>query len=170
MAAPGPSNFVARRAVDDLIDFSGETVVPKFMKFFCPTAIGDQDEVFDTLICLRDDIHEENNKLLELNGYVKVMEAGMKVMKGVSCDVAVNVNFLSMMIKIVGNGVLGLWVAESVVQSLLCSFGLNRSLDYMREMVVRVSATLGGMEQLLDNTHVGMCLKAGYVADMDEVE
>ncbi|GKA33209.1 hypothetical protein Tco_0719576, partial [Tanacetum coccineum] len=133
----------------------------------------------------------------------------------------------------VGNGVLGLWVAESVVQSLLCSFGLNRysslacrssmdkmkvvfirarsedasfiglmrelcsglrlsltknrrliaelgalgqrgdefrSLDCMREMVVRDSAMLGVMEQLLTSTHVGMCLKAGYVAAMYEAE
>ncbi|GJU32024.1 hypothetical protein Tco_1175613 [Tanacetum coccineum] len=257
-------------------------------------AMGDQDEVFDTLMCLRDDIHEENNKLLELNGvivqakeriamkeeHVKVMEAGvkfvslvylndgqckdvlvgneyeyhgsylndcMKVMKGVSCDVGMCGGY-------VGNGVLGLWVAESVVQSLLCSFGLNRyiytlsfrfwtmdaflildklteiadssrlqdkikvvfirarsedasfiglmrelcsglrlsltknrqliaelealgqrgdafrSLDYMREMVVRDSATLGVLEQLLTSTHVGMCLKAGYVASMYEAE
>nr|GEW73228.1 hypothetical protein [Tanacetum cinerariifolium] len=69
MAAPGPSNVVARRVVDDLIEFSDETVVPKFMK---------------------DDMRDENLKLLELNdviveaeeriatkeAYVEIMKAG----------------------------------------------------------------------------------------------
>ncbi|GKG57733.1 hypothetical protein Tco_0587331, partial [Tanacetum coccineum] len=34
MAAAGAGNEVARRVTDDLIDFSGETAVPKYMKFF----------------------------------------------------------------------------------------------------------------------------------------
>ncbi|GJR76767.1 hypothetical protein Tco_0089132 [Tanacetum coccineum] len=43
-----------------------------------------------------------------------------------------------------------------------------KSLEYMREMVVRDSATLGVLEQLLASTYLEMRLKAGYVADMDE--
>ncbi|GJU56646.1 hypothetical protein Tco_1234412 [Tanacetum coccineum] len=31
MANPGPQNIVARRVVDDLIAFSGETLVPRYM-------------------------------------------------------------------------------------------------------------------------------------------
>ncbi|GJX17397.1 hypothetical protein Tco_0218229 [Tanacetum coccineum] len=34
MASTGPGNVIARRVTDDLIAFSGETVVPKYMKFF----------------------------------------------------------------------------------------------------------------------------------------
>ncbi|GJV14237.1 hypothetical protein Tco_1359560 [Tanacetum coccineum] len=34
MAASGPANIVARRVTDDLIAFSGETAVPKYMKLF----------------------------------------------------------------------------------------------------------------------------------------
>ncbi|GJV40508.1 hypothetical protein Tco_1418948 [Tanacetum coccineum] len=34
MTAPGSSNLVARRAVDELADFSSETEIPKYMKFF----------------------------------------------------------------------------------------------------------------------------------------
>ncbi|GKA85419.1 hypothetical protein Tco_0807073 [Tanacetum coccineum] len=34
MAAPGPANIVARRVTDDLIVFSGEMAVPRYMKFF----------------------------------------------------------------------------------------------------------------------------------------
>nr|GFB44357.1 hypothetical protein [Tanacetum cinerariifolium] len=44
-----------------------------------------------------------------------------------------------------------------------------RSLDYLREMVVRDSRTLGVLEQLLVGDHVGMRLKDGYVADMQKM-
>ncbi|GJT19463.1 retrovirus-related pol polyprotein from transposon TNT 1-94 [Tanacetum coccineum] len=43
-----------------------------------------------------------------------------------------------------------------------------RSLDHMREIVACDSAKLGVLEQLLDGTHVAICLKDGYVADMEE--
>ncbi|GJV72344.1 hypothetical protein Tco_1492339 [Tanacetum coccineum] len=43
-----------------------------------------------------------------------------------------------------------------------------KPLDYMKEMVCRDSATLGVLEQLLAGTHVGMHLKASYVAEMEE--
>ncbi|GKE48408.1 hypothetical protein Tco_1479666, partial [Tanacetum coccineum] len=45
-----------------------------------------------------------------------------------------------------------------------------KPLDYIKEMVVRDSATLGVLEQLLAATHVGMRLKASYVAEMEETE
>ncbi|GJX21096.1 hypothetical protein Tco_0223773 [Tanacetum coccineum] len=44
------------------------------------------------------------------------------------------------------------------------------TLDYMREIVARDTAKLGVLEQLLACTHVGIPLKAGYVADMEEKE
>ncbi|GJU68795.1 hypothetical protein Tco_1255054 [Tanacetum coccineum] len=34
MASTGPGNVIARRVIDDLIAFSGETAVPKYMNFF----------------------------------------------------------------------------------------------------------------------------------------
>ncbi|GKD81523.1 hypothetical protein Tco_1348362, partial [Tanacetum coccineum] len=34
MASTGPGNVIARRMTDDLIAFSSETDVPKYMKFF----------------------------------------------------------------------------------------------------------------------------------------
>ncbi|GJR51295.1 hypothetical protein Tco_1401816 [Tanacetum coccineum] len=45
-----------------------------------------------------------------------------------------------------------------------------RSLDYLREMVVCNSGTLGVLEQLLAVAHVGMRLKDGYVDDMHQME
>ncbi|GJT04992.1 hypothetical protein Tco_0839454 [Tanacetum coccineum] len=104
MAAPGPSNVIARCVVDDLIEFNGETSVSKTLSFFnaqqiveglhfvnrmrdevqtCRTLIGqlnaliteleameDQGEVFDTLISLREDRRNENDKLLGLNDLI----------------------------------------------------------------------------------------------------
>ncbi|GKA91865.1 hypothetical protein Tco_0813790 [Tanacetum coccineum] len=45
-----------------------------------------------------------------------------------------------------------------------------KPLDYMKEIVGRDSATLGVLEQLLAGTHVGMRLKASYVAEMEETD
>ncbi|GJW53110.1 hypothetical protein Tco_0097195 [Tanacetum coccineum] len=45
-----------------------------------------------------------------------------------------------------------------------------KPLDYMKEMVGRDFAILGVLEQLLAGTHVGMRLKASYVAEMKETE
>ncbi|GJW80192.1 molybdate transporter 1 [Tanacetum coccineum] len=108
MAAPGPSdvptNAVARRVVDDLMEFTGETSVTKYMRFFnaqqiverrrfvnrmcdqvqtCRTLIGqlnaliaeleameDQGELFDTLMSLRDDRRNENDRLLGFNAKI----------------------------------------------------------------------------------------------------
>nr|GEU49836.1 reverse transcriptase domain-containing protein [Tanacetum cinerariifolium] len=69
---------MARWVTDDLIDFSAEI-----------EAMGDANDVFNTLICLRDDIRDENTKLIGLNdaiaqvedtiatkeGHVKIMQA-----------------------------------------------------------------------------------------------
>nr|GFA26055.1 hypothetical protein [Tanacetum cinerariifolium] len=108
VAAPGPSNQVERRVVDDLVNFNGETSMPKVMKFFfgqqiedmrgfvthirkeahtsrnCIAqltalvheieAIDDEENMFDTLICLRDDTWDENNKLMELNRFIAQVE------------------------------------------------------------------------------------------------
>ncbi|GJR41656.1 hypothetical protein Tco_1309759 [Tanacetum coccineum] len=41
MANPGPQNIVARRVVDDLIAFSGETSVPRYMSFFLDQKIAE---------------------------------------------------------------------------------------------------------------------------------
>nr|GEX67385.1 hypothetical protein [Tanacetum cinerariifolium] len=43
-----------------------------------------------------------------------------------------------------------------------------KPLEYMREIVARDSARVGVLEQLLAGAHVGMRLKAGYAAKMEE--
>ncbi|GKE33955.1 hypothetical protein Tco_1453277 [Tanacetum coccineum] len=130
MVLTGPSNILAMRVTDDLIDFNSETSLPKYMKFFflqqnaktrhfinimreeaqtarnCIAqlntliaeieAMGDADDVFDTLMCLKDDIRDENTKLVCLNdvisqaedkittkeGHVKIMHADSDAVYG----------------------------------------------------------------------------------------
>ncbi|GJV29942.1 hypothetical protein Tco_1386390 [Tanacetum coccineum] len=43
-----------------------------------------------------------------------------------------------------------------------------KPLEYMRVMVARDSARVGVLKQLLAGAHVGMRLKAGYAAEMEE--
>ncbi|GJX91222.1 hypothetical protein Tco_0344548 [Tanacetum coccineum] len=112
----GPSNILARQVTDDLIDFSGETSLPKYMKFFflqqiaetrrfinimreeAQTArkciaqlntliaeiedMGDADDVFDTLMYLRDDIRDENTKLMCLNDAIAQAEDKIAMKEG----------------------------------------------------------------------------------------
>ncbi|GJY10520.1 hypothetical protein Tco_0378705 [Tanacetum coccineum] len=101
MADPNSPMPVARRAVDELIEVSGETEPSRYMKFFdvqqivesrrflnrmrdevqtsrtCLSeleAINDAGELFDTLMSLRDDKQVESNKLSLLNEMIAMVE------------------------------------------------------------------------------------------------
>ncbi|GJW26028.1 hypothetical protein Tco_0039839 [Tanacetum coccineum] len=76
MAAPGGNNQVARRVIDDLIEFSGETSVDGNW-FGQLTALiakleaqQNQGELFDTLMDVRDDRETARIKLQGLNRLV----------------------------------------------------------------------------------------------------
>nr|GEY91322.1 hypothetical protein [Tanacetum cinerariifolium] len=90
MAAARPSNILARRMTDDLIDFNDVCRNAQLNALIAEIEdMGDADDVFDTLMCLRDDIRDENTKLIGLNdaisqvedkiatkeGHVKIMQA-----------------------------------------------------------------------------------------------
>nr|GEX17862.1 hypothetical protein [Tanacetum cinerariifolium] len=73
MAATRPGNIVARRVTDDLIAFSGETAISKYMKSFLVQQVAethpikDQDEVHDSLLAAKDAKRGEESKLLALH-------------------------------------------------------------------------------------------------------
>nr|GEU52937.1 ribonuclease H-like domain-containing protein [Tanacetum cinerariifolium] len=72
MEATGPGNVIARRVTNDLMAFSGETVVPKYMKIFlvqkvAETPMEGQDEVHDSLLAAKDAKRGEESKLLALH-------------------------------------------------------------------------------------------------------
>ncbi|GKC94877.1 hypothetical protein Tco_1160319 [Tanacetum coccineum] len=72
MAAPVEGNEVARRVVDDLIDFSGQTSLNELIAEM--EAFEDPGEVFDTLMRLMDDKSVENAKLMGLNELITQAE------------------------------------------------------------------------------------------------
>ncbi|GJU76679.1 hypothetical protein Tco_1273749 [Tanacetum coccineum] len=62
MAAPGPSNQLARRAIDELMEFSGETHVTKYMKFFIEQQIA---ETMHFINVMREEAHSSTNRLAQ---------------------------------------------------------------------------------------------------------
>ncbi|GKC56120.1 hypothetical protein Tco_1083718 [Tanacetum coccineum] len=299
MAAAGAGNEVARRVTDDLIDFSRETTVPKYMKFFVAQqiakgrrfinrmreeaqtsknliaqlnaliaeleALEDLGEVYDMLMCLKDDKVVENNKLTGLNDLItyveedsEAKEAHVEIMEGESNSgscrrlVIESSACYAHFIDLYGYATGVVFVAVSAfcilrisyhtyISGLLVLFGIHeaffildkltevvessrlpdkmkyvfvrarsedesfaglmrnlcfslrislskkrrlvselevlaergdvgKSLEHMREIVARDAATLGDLEKLLDRTQVGVSLKDGYVANMEEKE
>ncbi|GJV28216.1 hypothetical protein Tco_1384664 [Tanacetum coccineum] len=98
MAAAGPSNILARRIAEtrrfiNIMHEEAQTAKNCIAQLNALIAkiedMGDADDVFDTLMCLRDDIRDENTKLMGLNdaiaqaedkvatkeGHVKIMQA-----------------------------------------------------------------------------------------------
>ncbi|GJZ17317.1 hypothetical protein Tco_0553440 [Tanacetum coccineum] len=87
MAAPGAGNQVARRLIDDLVDFSGETAVSKYMKCFMAQQIAEGRHFVNRIrkeaqtarnLIARDDRRGENTKLIELNDMITQAEEAIE--------------------------------------------------------------------------------------------
>ncbi|GKD43972.1 hypothetical protein Tco_1268617 [Tanacetum coccineum] len=83
MAATGPSNLLARLIAEtrrflNLMRDEAQTArscISQLTALIAELeAMGDQDEVFDTFMCLRDDIRDENTKLMGLNDAIAEVE------------------------------------------------------------------------------------------------
>ncbi|GKC41790.1 hypothetical protein Tco_1059512 [Tanacetum coccineum] len=75
MAAPGPSNQLARRAIDELMEFSGETQTSSVECYdLGNVAMNDPEEFYDALFCLRDDKRVEYNTLMAINDVIAKAE------------------------------------------------------------------------------------------------
>ncbi|GJW22217.1 hypothetical protein Tco_0032839 [Tanacetum coccineum] len=72
MAAPGPSNPVARRDMDELADFRGETEIPKRMKFFKLQQISEARRFVNLM---RDQAQNLRTCIAQLNAMISKMEA-----------------------------------------------------------------------------------------------
>ncbi|GJW00024.1 50S ribosomal protein L14, chloroplastic [Tanacetum coccineum] len=74
----GPANIIARRVTNDLIAFSGETAVPRYMRYFLDQkiiesrrfAMENDDEVYNSLLAVKDAKRGEESKLLALNDVI----------------------------------------------------------------------------------------------------
>ncbi|GJS64164.1 hypothetical protein Tco_0678728 [Tanacetum coccineum] len=141
MAALGPSNDVARHVIDDLIALVLTALVAEM------ESMEDEEDVFDTLMYLRDDIQDENNKLLSLNdviaeaeeriamkeAHVEIMEADMKAVSGdVGCEFVL-LDFVS--IEPDMDVSFGLWVGDNAVPNLFLTIAAFLILDKLTEIV-----------------------------------
>nr|GEV49283.1 hypothetical protein [Tanacetum cinerariifolium] len=72
MAASRSSNAIARRKVDELAEFSGETQVPKYAKFFILQQITEARR-FLNFLC--DEVQNARNVIAHLNGMIAKFEA-----------------------------------------------------------------------------------------------
>nr|GFC03769.1 hypothetical protein [Tanacetum cinerariifolium] len=72
MATPGPLNQLARRAIDELIKFSGETQVPKYMQFSIEQKIA---ETICFINVMHEQAHSSRIRLAQLNAMISEMEA-----------------------------------------------------------------------------------------------
>ncbi|GJY02435.1 hypothetical protein Tco_0360587 [Tanacetum coccineum] len=192
MATFGSFNTIERRVVDELANFSGEIEVPKYMIFFIlqqiakarciMEAMDDMKEVYDSIICLRDGKRAENNKLMALNELIAETEEDISTKEAHVEIMEATINFVGVCSlyeawKLYEVIVFNEWMTLSKNQRLIAELealgewgDAVRSLDHMREIVAHDSAKLGVLEQLLAGTHVGIRLKDGYVADMEEKE
>ncbi|GJY48260.1 hypothetical protein Tco_0438216 [Tanacetum coccineum] len=72
MAAPGAGNQVARRVIDDLVDFSSETAIPKYMKFFMAQQIAEGHRFVNRM---REEAQTARNLIAQLNALIAELEA-----------------------------------------------------------------------------------------------
>nr|GEV82958.1 hypothetical protein [Tanacetum cinerariifolium]GEW14832.1 hypothetical protein [Tanacetum cinerariifolium] len=136
-------------------------------------AFDDPGKVFDTLMGIRDDVRVEDAKLIGLNDLIAQAEEEIEMKEAQLEARGRDDSFIALM--------------RDLCSSLRVSIAKNRRLiaelealgqraealkplDYMKEIVGRDAATLGVLEQLLAASHVGMRLKASYVAEMEETD
>ncbi|GJZ21379.1 hypothetical protein Tco_0558418 [Tanacetum coccineum] len=72
MAAPVGGNVLARRVVDDLIDFSGQTSMNGYMNFFKAQQIAKARSFVNQM---REKVQTSRNQIAQLNALIAEMEA-----------------------------------------------------------------------------------------------
>nr|GEZ04239.1 hypothetical protein [Tanacetum cinerariifolium] len=222
MSGPVAGNQIVRRVFDDLVDFSRETSVARCMKFFFEKQISDlhrfinrmreelqtsaeleafpdPGEIFDTLMYLRDDVHDEQARVDDLNDcitraqeQIEIKEEHVRVMEAADNDEVTRSPRLGAKMKYVFGrsrsedeslGTLmrslcsGLRVSLSNKRRLVAEFeafgeseGKAKCLEHIRVIVGRDAVALGELEVLLARAQVGAALKTGFVADMEVEE
>ncbi|GJV17325.1 hypothetical protein Tco_1362648 [Tanacetum coccineum] len=72
MAGPVGGNQIARKVINDLIDFSGETFVPKYMKYFFHQQITDRLRFINRM---REEVQTSRNLIAQLIALIAELEA-----------------------------------------------------------------------------------------------
>ncbi|GJV34721.1 hypothetical protein Tco_1395121 [Tanacetum coccineum] len=188
MAAPGPANIVARRVTDDLIDFSGETTIPKYMKFFLVQKIAEsrrfvnrmRNEAETVRGCIgqltvvvaelqaMEDQDEVHDSLLAAKDAKYGKESKLSTLNDVIAEALNDIETLETDVEILGGENNDKMKAVSLSKKRRLAVELEalgeqgdavRALENMKEIVTRDSMTLADVEQLLARAQVGVGLK-----------
>nr|GEX02924.1 hypothetical protein [Tanacetum cinerariifolium] len=152
MAGSDSSSGISRHALDELVDLSGETKVPKFMSFVFSQQIAKEkafaNMIHDQADHVRSCLDAEGT---DFDGLYQLTE----VANSSRLQDHINVWFVHACTE------------EEAFAGFLCDrcIGLRMSLNTNQ----RDFAKRKVLEQLLARTHVGICLKDSYVADMEEI-
>ncbi|GJV33649.1 hypothetical protein Tco_1394049 [Tanacetum coccineum] len=84
MAGSGPANAIARRAIDEISEFSGETETPKYMKVFISQEIVETRRFIrvnrireDKLRGLNETIAAAEDEISTLESHLEIMDAAI---------------------------------------------------------------------------------------------
>ncbi|GKA52701.1 hypothetical protein Tco_0746016 [Tanacetum coccineum] len=77
MAGSGPADAIARRAIDEISEFSGETKTPKYMKVFISQEIVEARIGEDKLRGLNETIVAAEDKISTLESQLDIMDVAI---------------------------------------------------------------------------------------------
>ncbi|GJR42850.1 hypothetical protein Tco_1310953 [Tanacetum coccineum] len=186
MAAPVRGNELARRVVDDLIDFSGQTFTKEEIKM-------KEAQLESLFVGKVNDKYEACMEILLVNPNKSDIETGHRL-KALNCSylylskVAESPRLVDKMKYVFGRSrdedesfaglmrdlCLSLRISLSKKLRLVAELevvgeveGAVKCLEHMRVIVARDAVTLGKLETLLGRAQVGVSLKAGVIANME---
>ncbi|GKC00559.1 hypothetical protein Tco_0986695 [Tanacetum coccineum] len=142
MAAPKAGNQLVRRVIDDLVDFSKA--------------------------------QSSRNLLGQLNALIAEMEAFeysgevFDTLMGLRDDRRVKQTKLMGLNKLITQAEEEVEMKEAQVEAMNGVGNAVRAFENIKEIVARDFVMLGDLEQLLARAQVGVCLKDGYLADVEE--
>ncbi|GJX87689.1 hypothetical protein Tco_0339703 [Tanacetum coccineum] len=175
MATPGPANIVARRVTDDLISFSGETVVPRYMRFFFVQKIVKSRHfmnwIRDEAETVRGCITQSTIVIAELQAIEDQDEVHDSLLVAKDANRGEESKLIALN-DVIAEALDDIDTQEvgAELEVLVERGDAATPLEHMREIVARGSVLLGEFEKLLERSQVGVSLKDGYVTDMEEKE
>ncbi|GJZ41768.1 hypothetical protein Tco_0588654 [Tanacetum coccineum] len=165
LTGSGTANVIARRAIDEIAKFSGETETLKYMKVFS------LQEIAETRRFIR--VQREEAQIVRRGLFrSRVAEYGARYAQVITVHTEDD-SFTKLMRDLC----LVLRISLSKKRRLVAELealgereGAAKPLEHMRDIVAHDAVTLEELETLLARAQVGVSLKAGYVADMEENE
>ncbi|GJW00565.1 hypothetical protein Tco_1555816 [Tanacetum coccineum] len=166
MAGPVAGNEIARRVVDDLIEFNGETTLNALIAEM--EVFDNPGEVFNTLMGLRDDVRVEDAKLMRVNDLIAQAEEEIEMKE------AYGFNVLSMFVVIVNykyEGCKGILLVNPNEKCVLFRLGVVATgfvcfrWDFGKDKLSEVAES----PHLVDKMKISLSKKCRLVAELEVV-